>query len=44
VLYSNEGEEVIRTEAVRMRRWSQSMSLNLAIELPEPTEESPKAG
>ncbi len=44
VLYSNEGEEVLRTEAVQMRRGRQSISLNLVVELPEPTEESPKAG
>ena len=44
VLYSNEGQEVIRTEVVKMPRGRRSVSLNLAIELPDLSEESPKAG
>ena len=44
VLYSNEGQEVVRTGVMKMRPRTRSLSLNLAIEPPEPTAESPKAG
>ena len=44
VVFSSEGQEVVRTGAIKMPRRRRSMILNLAIELPEPADEARDVG